>query len=77
MRANLYVKCTRKILTILYDLRVLAINHRLKKMFADDELGEDSVIKKYLITANSVKGYNNIPEKHHTGEINNEWQNYF
>lgn len=35
----------------LYDVSVAAINQHLKKVFEDGELREESVIKKYLITA--------------------------
>ena len=41
----------------LYDVSVFAINQHLKKIFEDGELFEDSVIKKYLITAADGKNY--------------------
>ena len=40
-----------------YDVSVFAINQHLKKIFEDGELFEDSVIKKYLITAADGKNY--------------------
>lgn len=40
-----------------YDVSVSAINQHLKKIFEDGELFEDSVIKKYLITAADGKNY--------------------
>lgn len=42
----------------LYDVSVAAINQHIKKIFADNELIENSVIKKYLITAADGKSYN-------------------
>lgn len=41
----------------LYDVSIPAINQHLKKIFDDGELEEDSVIKKYLITATDGKNY--------------------
>ena len=41
----------------LYDVSVPAINQHLKKIFEDGELVEDSVIKKYLTTADDGKNY--------------------
>ena len=49
---------TQKMLATLYDVSVPAINQHLKKIFDDGELEEDSVIKKYLITAADGKSYN-------------------
>ena len=49
---------TQKMMATLYDVSVPAINQHLKKIFADSELSEDSVIKKYLITADDGKTYN-------------------
>lgn len=49
---------TQKMMATLYDVSVPAINQHLKKIFADAELSEDSVIKKYLITADDGKTYN-------------------
>lgn len=42
---------TQKMMATLYDVSVPAINQHLKKIFEDGELVEDSVIKKYLTTA--------------------------
>jgi len=39
------------------DVSVSAINQHLKRIFEDGELVEDSVIKKYLITAADGKNY--------------------
>lgn len=49
---------TQKMMATLYDVSVSAINQHLKKIFDDNELEENSVIKKYLITANDRKSYN-------------------
>ena len=49
---------TQKMMATLYDVSVPAINQHLKKIFDDRELSEESVIKKYLITANDGKSYN-------------------
>lgn len=49
---------TQKMMAALYDVSVSAINQHLKKIFDDNELDENSVIKKYLITANYGKSYN-------------------
>ena len=49
---------TQKMMATLYDVSVPAINQHLKKIFADDELSEDSVVKKCLITADDGKTYN-------------------
>ena len=46
---------TQKMLATLYDVSVPAINQHIKKIFADNELDEDTVIKKYLITASDGK----------------------
>lgn len=45
-------------MAVLYDVSISAINQHLKKIFDDGELVEDSVIKKYLITAADGKQYN-------------------
>ncbi len=49
---------TQKMMAALYDVTVPAINQHLKKVFEDGELQENSVIKKYLITAMDGKKYN-------------------
>ncbi len=41
---------TQKMMAVLYNVSVPAINQHLKTIFADNELDENSVIKKYLIT---------------------------
>ena len=49
---------TQKMMAELYGISVPAINQHLKKIFADGELSEESVIKHYLITASDGKNYN-------------------
>lgn len=44
---------TQKMMATLYDVSVPAINQHLKKIFEDGELVENSVIKKYLTTADA------------------------
>ncbi len=48
---------TQKMMAALYDVSAPAINQHIKKFFEDEELTE-SVIKKYLITAEDGKSYN-------------------
>ncbi|WP_300670166.1 hypothetical protein [Desulfoluna sp.] len=52
---------TQKMMAALYDVSVPAINQHLKRIFGDNELLEDSVVKKYLITAVDGKTYNTKP----------------
>lgn len=49
---------TQKMMATLYDVSIPAINQHLKTIFEDSELIENSVIKKFLITANDGKNYN-------------------
>ncbi len=48
---------TQKAMAQLYDVTVAAINQHIKRIFADKELDESAVIKKYLITADDGKHY--------------------
>ena len=48
---------TQKMMATLYDVSVAAINQHLKKIYEDGELIENSVIKKFLITASDGKNY--------------------
>jgi hypothetical protein len=48
---------TQKMLGVLYDVDVRTINYHLKKIFADSELQEDSVIQNFRITAADSKTY--------------------
>jgi hypothetical protein len=49
---------TQKMLAQLYDVNVRTVNEHLKRIFADSELQEDSVIRKFRITATDGKNYN-------------------
>lgn len=49
---------TQKMLAALYDVDVRTINYHIKKIFADSELQEDAVIRKFRITAEDGKHYN-------------------
>ena len=49
---------SQKMMGVLYDVNVRTINEHLKKIFADLELQEDSVIRKFRITASDGKNYN-------------------
>ena len=49
---------TQKMMGVLYDVETHTINYHLKKVFADSELEEDSVIRNFRITAADGKNYN-------------------
>ena len=49
---------TQKMMAQLYDVETHTINYHLKKVFADNELDENSVIRKFRITAADDKTYN-------------------
>ena len=51
---------TQKMLATLYDVETHTINYHVKKIFSDSELEEDSVIRKFRITAADGKQYNTI-----------------
>ena len=53
---NIWV--TQKMMGELYQVETNTINYHLKKVFSDNELHEDSVIRKFRITANDGKSYN-------------------
>jgi len=48
---------TQKMMSTLYDVSVPAVNQHLKRIFADNELVEEAVVKHYLITAADSKSY--------------------
>jgi hypothetical protein len=48
---------SQKMMAQLYDVDVRTINYHLKKIFADRELEENSVIRKFRITATDGKSY--------------------
>lgn len=49
---------TQKMMGVLYDVETHTINYHLKKVFADSELEEDSVIRNFRMTASDGKNYN-------------------
>jgi hypothetical protein len=49
---------TQKMMGLLYNVETHTINYHLKKIFADEELDENSVIRKFRITASDGKTYN-------------------
>ena len=49
---------TQKMMATLYDVGTNTINYHIKKIFDDSELQEDSVIRKFRITALDGKSYN-------------------
>lgn len=48
---------TQKMMATLYDVEINTINYHIKKVLRDSELWEDSVIRKFRITACDGKGY--------------------
>jgi len=48
---------TQKMMALLYDVNVRTVNGHLKTIFADSELQEDAVIRKFRITAADGKTY--------------------
>ncbi|MBY0540040.1 MAG: virulence RhuM family protein [Campylobacterales bacterium] len=49
---------TQKLIAKLFDINVATVNEHLKNIFKTHELEENSVIRKFLITANDGKNYN-------------------
>lgn len=49
---------TQKMMAMLYNVETNTINYHIKKIFSDSELQEDSVIRKFRITAADGKEYN-------------------
>ena len=49
---------TQKMMGLLYNVETHTINYHLKKIFADGEIDENSVIRKFRITASDGKSYN-------------------
>ena len=69
---------TQKMMSVLYDVSVSTINEHIKKIFSDNELDENSVIRKFRITAADGKNYNtnhyNLQVIIAVGfKVNNEW----
>lgn len=55
--ANENIWLSQKMMGTLYNVNVRAISEHLQKIFKNNELGEDSVIWKFRITANDGKIY--------------------
>lgn len=49
---------TQKMIATLYDVSLSTVNEHIKKIFSDSELEENSVIRKFRITASDGKNYN-------------------
>ena len=56
--ANENIWLTQKMMGTLYNVATHTINYHLKKIFSDSELQEDSVTRKFRITATDDKTYN-------------------
>ena len=54
---------TQKMMAQLYDVNVRTVNEHLKKIFADSEQQENSVVRKFRITATDGKNYNTLHYK--------------
>jgi hypothetical protein len=48
---------SQKMMAVLYDVNVRTINEHLQKAFADSELQQDAVIRKFRITGERLPGY--------------------
>lgn len=48
---------SQKMMGVLYDVETHTVNYHLKKVFADNELQEDSVLRNFRITAADGKSY--------------------
>ena len=55
---------TQKMMATLYDVGTNTINYHIKKIFEDSELQEDSVIRKFRITAADGKSYSTYAANH-------------
>ena len=51
---------TQKMMGVLYNVGTNTINYHLHKLYEDGEIEEDSVIRKFRITANDGKEYNTM-----------------
>lgn len=51
---------SQKMMGVLYDVSTATINYHLHKLVEDHEIEEDSVIRKFLITASDGKEYNTL-----------------
>jgi len=57
---------TQKLISKLFDVSIATINEHLKNIFKTHELEENSVVRKFRITANDGKNYNT---KHYSLEV--------
>jgi hypothetical protein len=48
---------SQKMMGLLYDVETHTINYHLKKVFSDNELQEDSVVRNFRITASDGRSY--------------------
>lgn len=48
----------QKMMGLLFDVESHTINYHIKKIFSDSELNEDSVTRKFRVTAEDGKNYN-------------------
>lgn len=51
---------TQKMMAELYNVDIRTINEHIQKIFNDQELAENSVIRKFRITASDGKNYNTL-----------------
>ncbi|KAK3582446.1 hypothetical protein CHS0354_023992 [Potamilus streckersoni] len=51
---------SQKMMALLYNVNVRTISDHLQKIFADNELQKEAVIRKFRITANDDKNYNTL-----------------
>lgn len=63
MYADESIWLTQKMMSLLYDVNVRTVNEHVKKIFADSELQENSVIRKFRTTASDGKSYNTLHYK--------------
>lgn len=54
---------TQKMMGVLYDVETHTINYHLKKIFSDSELVENSVIRNFRITAESLQKLPKLTQK--------------
>jgi len=52
------ISLSQKMMGTLYNVNVRTINEHLQKIFKDNELQDDSVIRNFRITASDGKNYN-------------------
>jgi len=63
---NENVWLTQKLIAQLFEIHIATVNEHLKNIFSTSELDENSVIRKFLITASDKKNYNT---KHYSLEV--------